>query len=457
MTVRLNEAVAVVVVLVLAVAATWPALRVAFGGGGQAPTAVATPAPAVPMQTFQAPLPSFTPVVPTPTPSAATTSSSSGLTLKLVAPSYAVNGAETVWDTVAADFHAANPDITVDIDQQSSGALVGERAIAEQADLMIGLPVEAFAGQNLNPYYAADEIAPPGNDVLPYFAYAASTADANGKTKKIGIPVTASALELFYNKQIFAQAHVAKPPATWNDIAADAARINAVGKTGIGLPMGTPDTLTTLQLWTKGNGGGLMNAAKTTYTVNQAANVDTLRWLEDTLIKPGLSEFSTFEAGESAVKQDFAEGDLGMVVADPGLIAQTQAGAVGTAFGTAHMAGRSGTTNYTLGTVDDLIASRAHPENKAAIAKFVAFLLQPKYQKLIADHAGTLPVTRSGVAAESQNTLLKPFLDALSSADWLPTGTPSWTALEDYVSDAGAQVNDPKLFLDHAQAAATGR
>jgi multiple sugar transport system substrate-binding protein len=373
-----------------------------------------------------------------------------------VAPSYGTGGDNTLWNTVAADFHAANPGITVSVEQETNRSTLLTDATAGgpagDADLMVGVPADSFTGQDLSRFYAATEIAPAGNDVLPGFTRSETTVGADGKAKQIGVPFTGSTFELFYNKRLFAQAHIARPPATWNDILLDATKINALGMTGYGLALGTPDALTTLQLWAKGNGGGLMNAAKTTWTLNQSANVDTLRWLETNLINPGISEFSTFEAPLVAVKQDFAGGYLGMVVADPGLIKQAEAGPAGTAFGVTRIPGRYGPMTYSLGSVDDIIATRAHPENKAAIAKFVAFLLQPKYQKEFADQAGTVPVTRSGVAAESQNSLLEPFLEAMPTADWLPTQAPGWTQVESYFQN----VNDPKAFLDHAQAVATG-
>jgi multiple sugar transport system substrate-binding protein len=377
-----------------------------------------------------------------------------------VAPSYGTAD-NTLWNTVVADFHAANPGITVDVQQEQSRSSLPTTAIPAGtvygADVMVGVPTDSFDGRDLSTFYSAGELEPPGNDLLPSFSYAENAIGADGKSKQIGIPFTGTNLEFFYNKLLFAKAHIAKPPATWNDILVDAKKINALGMTGYGLPMGPNDIITTTQLWAKGNGGGFMNAAKTTWTVNQSANVDTLQWLEANLINPGLSQFTTFASPMSNVKQDFADGILGMVVADPGLIKQAEAGKVGAAFGVTRIPGRYGPMSYSLGWVDDIIATRAHPEDKAAIAKFVAFLLQPKYQKQFADLAGTVPVTRSGVAAEGQNPLLKPFLDAMPTVDWLPTHAPGWKQLQDKFDNTGAQINDPKTFLDQAQALATAR
>lgn len=436
-------------VLALTVAACWPALGVLFAGSSAAAAAAPTPVPTQPVY-IPPPLPTTTTTTPSPSP----TTTPGQTVLTVVAPSYVIGADDSLWDTVAADFHAANPTITVKVQQERNRPVSTTDAFAAGPDLMVGVPVDDFTGHDLGLFYSADEIEPAHNDILPSFGYLESTVDETGKNKRIGIPFTASALELFYNKKIFAQAHIARPPQTWNELLADAVKINSLGKTGYGLAMGGVDTLSSLQMWAKGNGGGLMNAAKA-WTLNQQANVDALRWLETNLIFTDLTAFGSPPLNSEKVF--FAEGDTGMTVADPGLIKQAEAGTVGSAFGVAPMPGRYGLTNYSLGSVDDLIATKTHPESKDALAKFVAFLLQPKYQKQFADLAGTLPVTRSGVAAESGNPLLKPFLDALPTVDWLPTHAPGWSSLADYAGNVVDQIHDPKAFLDHAQAVATGK
>ena len=48
--------------------------------------------------------------------------------------------------------------------------------------------------------------------------------------KQYGLPVAASVRALFYNKDIFARAGIAAPPATWDDLIADAKRVKALNE-----------------------------------------------------------------------------------------------------------------------------------------------------------------------------------------------------------------------------------
>lgn len=435
-------------VLALTVAACWPALPVLFAGSGP-PASSAGAGPTLP-------------AVSTPS-SPAPTTNSGPITLTVLAPSYGTSVDHAFWDGVAADFHAAHPDVTVSVEQVGDRAdLAAEssaRVVTDPPDLFLGVSIDDFSGNVRGRFYLADQIAPAGGgDLLPCFGYPETSASAPG-SGRYGIPFTGSTLELYYNKRLFSQARIAAPPATWSDIAADAAKIKALGKTGYGLALGDPDTTQTAQLWMAGNGGGFMDAAGTTWTVDSAPNIEAFQWIDDNLVKPGRAEPYPGARSVRDLAQDFADGNLGMLVADPGLIAQAEAGAIGNAFAVAPVPGRFKPLTSSVGSVDDLLATDAHPDHKAAIGEFVAFLLSPTYQKRFADLAGRLPVTRSGIAAEGANPLLKPFLEAMPAVDWPPSHNPAWAILHSTMqslADEG-EFTDPKAFLDQLQTYAAGR
>ena len=369
--------------------------------------------------------------------------------------------AKTFWDTAVAEFQAANPHVTVHVSFDTPGNLGMESTVSAGAvaqpdapDLVLGAdPAAPAAGHASTSYYSAGDILPGGTaaDLLPVFDYQELGPGPGGAPVQYGIPFSGSTYALYYNKHLFARAHIAGPPATWSELAADAAKIKALGVDGYGLksPFGGDAAL--VQLWMAGNGGDFMDAAKKKWTLNSPANVTTFQWLADDLMKPGLTTSPGFSADPG---QQFAAADLGMTVAGPDLIAKTEAGTLGTAFGVAPVPGRTRPLTSPAGSVDDLLATKAHPERKALIAKFTTFLLSSKNQKRFADIAGALPVTRSGIAAEAGNPLLKPFLDGMAKADWLPTRVSGWEVVQEdlYQSFTHLPAQKAQTVLDQLQA-----
>jgi multiple sugar transport system substrate-binding protein len=448
---RPAEVATVVTVIALILAACWPAFGVLFAGhAGKA----IVPAEAAPNSAAPAAPGLGAPLVPT--------SNAGPVTLTLLAPKYGPNIDHAFWDAVTATFHAANPDITVNVEQVDRSDLVSEAdaklPAPDAPDAILGVfPDDVRSAALGGRLYTSDDIVPPTDELLPCFNYREQTMGPDGYPEQFGIPFSATTLELYYNKRLFSQAHITAPPATWDDVSADAAKIKALGKTGYGLAMGAPDVDAIAQLWMAGNDGGFTDAAKSRWTVNLPGNVDTFRWLNDSLVRPGRTEAHPGTKSTHDLEKDFAAGNLGMLVADRDLIAQTEAGALGTAFGVTQIPGRFRPMMSSLGFVDDLLATKAHPDHKIAIGKFVSFLLTPKYQKQFADLDRRLPVTRAGAAAEGPDPLLKPFLDGMTVSDWLPYRDPAWPVVEQSIrSDlASALTGDPQVVLDRVQAVAT--
>ncbi len=77
-----------------------------------------------------------------------------------------------------------------------------------------------------------------------------------------GIPFTTSTRALYYNKKIFAAAHLSSPPATWAQLRSDAAAIKAKGYIGYGMPLGSEEAQAEALLWFLGNGGGYLERGR---------------------------------------------------------------------------------------------------------------------------------------------------------------------------------------------------
>jgi ABC-type glycerol-3-phosphate transport system substrate-binding protein len=129
----------------------------------------------------------------------------------------------------------------------------------------------------------------------------------------------------------------------------------------------------------------------------------------------------------------------------------------GTATQVVPMPGIAGPVPGTLASVDDFLVSKAHPEHKEAITRFLDYVLTPQNSVWFANIHGTLPLTQAGVDAErTQNAAVAPFLTQLAQVEWLPTRNPAWPAVQKSVGGtlAKALTGDPQTILAKIQAVA---
>jgi multiple sugar transport system substrate-binding protein len=135
-------------------------------------------------------------------------SSGGNVTLKLVAADYGTgpgNTTQKYWEGIANAFHAANPSITVDVTTINWNNFDNQVQTMVQnhqyPDITEGDYFSSYAQEGLL-YPAKDVLSNPSN-LLPVFARQGSY---NGV--QYGMPFTTSARTLFYNKKLFAAAHV---------------------------------------------------------------------------------------------------------------------------------------------------------------------------------------------------------------------------------------------------------
>ena len=158
------------------------------------------------------------------------------------------------------DFEAVNPNVTVDVQMATWDNLATKLKTAVQnqnaPDMFEGGDYAAVASQGL--LYKASDItsAATVSDLIPHVAALGQTKGADGAVAQYGIPFTTSTRALFYNTALFKAAGIVSAPATWADVAADAGKIKALGKTGFGLPLGSEEAQAESFLWMLGDGGG---------------------------------------------------------------------------------------------------------------------------------------------------------------------------------------------------------
>lgn len=373
--------------------------------------------------------------------------------LSLVAADYGTGPKDTsaiYWQKIADDFHAANPTITVkvqivnwnDFDSKIQ-TMVQNR---QYPDITEGDYFSNYAQEGLL-YKVSDVFSDPSN-LMPVFKELGSY-----KGVQYGLPFTTSARALFYNKAIFAEAGIASPPKTWDEIATDAAKIEAKGKIGFGLPLGPEEAQAETLLWFLGNGGGYQTADGK-WVIDSPANVQTLEFMTK-LVKAGDTEPNPGTKNRTDLFNEFAQGQIGMMNGEVALLPIITAAHVLKPgdLGTAAIAGRTGPIDKTLGVCDFVAAFKTDGSKQAAIKKFLDFAFQDKYQLDFVHMYLELPGTTSAaVELAKTDATLAPFVKALPNAVQYPND-PVWAQVKTQIQQiiGTALGPDPKAVLTTIQ------
>ena len=374
-------------------------------------------------------------------------------TLNLVAADYGTGPADTsqkYWQTIADDFHAANPTITVNVQtinwndfDSKVQTMVQNR---QYPDITEGDYFASYAEEGL--LYKADEVVSDPGNLMAAFKTLGSFGGA-----QYGMPFTTSARALFYNKKIFAAAGITEPPKTWDEVAADAAKIKAHGEIGFGLPLGPEEAQAETLLWLLGNGGGYQNA-KGDWTIDSPQNVDTFKFLT-TLVQSGDTEPNPGTKNRTDLFGQFGHGQIGMMNGMVGLLPIIASAKVLTPedVGTAQIVGKTGAIDTTLGVCDFIAAFKGDGSKQAAIKKFLDFALQDKYQIAFSKEYLLLPGTTSAAKSlAASDPTMAPFIAALPNAVQYPNAT-VWAQVKTQIQQTiGTAIGpDPKAVLSAIQ------
>ncbi|MDH6575376.1 extracellular solute-binding protein [Kitasatospora sp. MAP5-34] len=378
------------------------------------------------------------------------------VTLKLVAADYgdkATNSSTLYWNDLVKSFEAANPTIKVDVQ------VINWNDIDKQVKTMIqsgNMPDVLQTGGYADK--VADNLLYPASDVLSP-ATQANVIDTFAKAGQVsgtqyGIPFVSSARAFFYNKAIFAQAGIAAPPQTWDDVKADATLIKAKvpGVTPYALPLGPEEAQGESMMWELGNGGGVTNSSGK-YTLNSQANIDTFSWLKTNLVDPGLTYANPATTDRKTAFADFAAGKAAMLNGHPSLIQMSKDGKVD--YGVAPIPGKSGALKSTLGVADWMMAFNKNG-HKDQIKAFLDFAYSKENTEKFDETYNLMPVTKDTLAdmtSSGKHTDLAPFFALLPNASFYPLGDTSWDAVSAQIKQSiGTAVSgDPAKVLGDLQ------
>jgi multiple sugar transport system substrate-binding protein len=372
--------------------------------------------------------------------------------ITFVAAEYSA-GVEPYWQDLIAEFEEANPGHEVelqvinwnDIDQQVATLI----ATGQQPDLLNLNKFAEYAQDDL--LYEAEEVLSEEvlDDLLPTFA---ENATLDGT--QYGIPFIASARLFFYNTALFSEAGVSEPPETWEELRAAAEQIQGLGDgtIGYGLPLGPEEAQAEFQMWINGNGGHWVDDAGE-WTIDSPENVETLQWLADNLVEPGLTQPNPASTNRTDLFNVFAQGQVGMLngaVFLPGIIEEQNPDLE---YGIASIPAAEGQEPSTLGVQDYLMAFR-NEGNQETLRRFLELFYSEEHYSTFITQEGFLPVTQSSSDALAGDEALQPFIEALPTARFYPTTKPAWSTVDGLVKQTvgtAVQDADPQEVLGRIQ------
>ncbi|MBV2353660.1 extracellular solute-binding protein [Streptomyces sp. J2-1] len=258
-------------------------------------------------------------------------------------------------------------------------------------------------------------------------------AQYEGKT--YGVPLVTDTLALVYNKALFQKAGITDAPKSWDELKADAAKVQA--KTGVAGYWGSTQAYYA-QSFLYGEGTDTVDAAAKKITVDSpAAKKAYGTWLS-TFSGKGLHKADTTADAYAHIQDAFVNGKVAAIVQGPWEITNFYKG---TAFadkknlGIAPVpAGSTGKAGAPTGGHNLSVYAGSDKAHQAAALKFVNFMTSAKSQETIALKNSTLPTRgdayTSAVKADPGIAGYQGVLSAAQPRPALPEYSSLWGPLD---------------------------
>ncbi|MFF3644059.1 extracellular solute-binding protein [Streptomyces sp. NPDC002564] len=378
--------------------------------------------------------------------------------LKLLVASYDKSVGSSIgdqWGSLIGAFRKAHPDIEVDLERVPFAQL--DRTLARR--VRDGHAPDIAQSNFFAPYaqdgklYKASDIF----DIRTEGDFIRSYAEA-GMIDRVqyGLPFLASTPRLFYNTALFKKAGV-RAPGSWAELRDAAKALKGIGvPTPYGLQLGPEAAEDEALAWLLADGGGY--AGLTGYDFANPSNVDTLTWLRDNLVTPGLAGRDPKSLTRTDAYAQFLRGKIGMMIAHPVLM-----GAADRAeFPYAHapFPKKLGGAAPPVGLNDWLMAFRQNGRREQC-GTFLGYLYGRKSALAYGGGQSALPVTSSAAKALRESPRQRPlwdFIDQMPVAQFQPTNLGSWpkvrSAVRAHIGEAVAEGARPKAVLESLDAVA---
>ncbi len=356
------------------------------------------------------------------------------------APEGEASGSIDVWamgtegenlDTIAADYMAEFPDVTVNVTavpwDAAHDRIVNAIAGGEVPD--VSLVGTTWMGEfaelgGLDP-------TPDSIDSSQFFEGAWDTTVVDGTS--YGVPWYVETRLVYFDKEL---AGTEEGPANWDALKemAQAAQDNGA-EYGINLlPGGTGSWQTFMPFFWQA-GGAIMDEEGSAFTLDSEACVEALTFY-DSFFEEGLAQATTSDV---PVETQFAEGQVGSFISGPWMIGLvTDAGADPASFTVAEQPEEETRTSFVGG---GNLAVFDQSDNKGAAWSFVEYMSRPEVQVKWYETVSDLPSVQSAWddAALADDAMLSTFGAQLEDAK-APPAIPTWEQVATAIDDQIEQV-----------------
>ncbi|MFG2549904.1 ABC transporter substrate-binding protein [Streptomyces sp. NPDC048581] len=265
------------------------------------------------------------------------------------------------------------------------------------------------------------------------------------------VPLYSMAYALYYNKKMFADAGMEKPPATWDELTAAGQKLSQDGKWGLGTEGSNPsENIHHAVVFAKQHGADFFTAdGKPDFTSGGAVAgvkqfVDLMA--KDKIIAPGNAEYA-----QNQSVSDFAKGKTAMLLWQSASANLKSQGMSEDAYGIAPVPVRSGTPGSGTG-VNSMVmginlAVFKNTDNLDGATKFVKFMTSDAEQKTLNEAYSSIPPVKGAQSDQAFNTAANTVLkDTLAGsavaapqvADESQFETTVGTAIKELFADAAA-------------------
>lgn len=360
------------------------------------------------------------------------------------------------FEQVKKEFEAKNPSITVKFEVVPWDVLLQKLTTDITAGTNADLSI--IGTRWLIDFVQQDVAEPLDSYITPEFKGRfidtfLSPSIMGGKT--YGLPIAASARAMYYNKDLFEKAGIAKPPATWTELQEDARKIKAQGAFGFGLQGKEieTDVYYYYAMWSQGT--EILNKDGTSGLSTPGALAAAK--LYKSMIDEGLTEPGVTSNNREDVQNLFKQGKVGMMITAPFLSNQIKEEAPSLKYGVAAIpAGPTGARG-TYGVTDSMIMFK-NSKNKDEAWKLMDFLFTTEQRAKFTQGEGFLPVNKEEAKMDYyvNNADLAAFTALLPDARFAPV-IPGWEEVAQITSDTMQKIylgGDPETILKDAAAKA---
>ncbi|MGW4082766.1 ABC transporter substrate-binding protein [Streptomyces sp. NPDC004822] len=279
---------------------------------------------------------------------------------------------------------------------------------------------------------------------------ALGSTGAEGKDPA-AVPLYSMAYALYYNKKAFADAGIAKPPATWDELVADGKKLTGDGKWALGVEGSNPsENIHHAVVFAKQHGADFFTAdGKPDFTSDKAVAgvkrfVDLMA--KDKIVAPGNAEYA-----QNQSVSDFAKGKTAMLLWQSASANLKSQGMSEDDYGIAPVPVQSGAPGTGTG-VNSMVmginmAVFKNTDNIDGATKFVKFMTSDAEQKILNEAYSSIPPVKGAQAdaafntpanAVLKDTLAKSAVAAPQVADESQFETAVGTAIKGLFADAAA-------------------